>query len=94
MVLLKDLLPILGRDGILSIYDIKGTPFVLNDSLDFFKMRTQNEPFCRLMEQEVYQLKEWDSHEQGGNSFYIDITLKCLLKIETTIVIEDKKIEG
>lgn len=82
MVTLRDCLAIIkDRHSILSIEDINGASFVLYSSIsEFLKHVKENEMFRPLMDMEVAKLDMYSSHEQGGDSHYIDIKLKCLMK--------------
>ena len=82
MVTLRDCLSIIrDRKSILSIDDIYGAPFVVYSSISRFLQHVkENEMFRPLMDMEVVKLDMYTSHEQGGDSHYIDIKLKCLMK--------------
>lgn len=82
MVTLRDCLEIIkDRHSILNIDDINGKSFVLYSSITSFLLHVkENEMFRPLMDMEVAKLDMYTSHEQGGDSHYIDIKLKCLMK--------------
>lgn len=82
MVTLRDCLAIIkDRHSILSIEDINGASFVLYGSISsFFRYVNKNGQFAPIMDMEVKTLDMYTSHEQGGDSHYIDIKLKCLMK--------------
>ena len=82
MVTLRDCLSIIrDRHSILSIDDINGASFVLYGSISsFLRHVNENGMFAPLMDMEVAKLDMYTSHEQGGDSHYIDIKLKCLMK--------------
>lgn len=82
MVTLRDCLDIVkDRHSILNIDDINGAPFVLYGSINsFLRYVNENGQFASLMDMKVAKLDMYTSHEQGGDSHYIDIKLKCLMK--------------
>lgn len=82
MVTLRDCLDIIkDRHSILNIEDFDGASFVLYGSISsFLRFVNKNGEFASLMDMEVAKLDMYTSHEQGGDSHYINIKLKCLMK--------------